>query len=142
MGGIYRIEYIDELIRICSVAVLDERSLYKPIEGKKTFEPEMISEDQPDQVFRNEKMRRMMEKLAKVLNPEKVNNYVEKQLGDRKEMLASELPLQNTDDFVKMIYIRLYGQRKNMKYTIDAKDMIEKDGYQFTDFAIKRRERK
>lgn len=142
LGGIYRIEYIDELIRICSVAVLDERSLYKPIEGKKTFEPEMISEDQPDQVFRNEKMRRMMEKLAKVLNPEKVNNYVEKQLGDRKEMLASELPLQNTDDFVKMIYIRLYGQRKNMKYTIDAKDMIEKDGYQFTDFAIKRREHK
>lgn len=140
LGGIYRIEFIDELVRIYSVAVLDEKSLYTPIEGKKAFEPEKISEEQPDQAFRNEKMRRMLEKLARVLNPEKVNNYVEEQLGDRQKMLASELPLENTDDFVKMIYIRLYGQRKNMKYTIAVKEMIQKGGYQFTDFTIHRRE--
>lgn len=140
LGGIYRIEFIDELIRIYSVAVLDEKSLYTPIEGKKAFEPEQISQEQPDEAFRNEKMRRMLEKLARVLNPEKVNNYVEEQLGGRQEMLASELPLGNTDDFVKMIYIRLYGQRKNMKYTIDVKEMTQKDGYQFTDFTIHRRE--
>ena len=53
---------------------------------------------------------------------------------------ASELPLGNTDDFVKMIYIRLYGQRKNMKYTIAVKERIKKDGYRFTDFMIHRKE--
>ena len=140
LGGIYRMEFMDELVRIYSASVLDEKSLYTPIEGKKAFEPEMISEAQPDLEFRNEKMRRMMEKLARVLNPEKVNDYVEKQLGDRQELLASELPLENTDDFVKMIYIRLYGQRKNMKYTIAVKEMIQKEGYQFTDFTIHRKE--
>ena len=140
LNGIYRIGFMDELIRIYSSAVLDEKSLYTPIEGKKAFEPEMLLEEEPDQEFRDEKMRRMLEKLARVLNPEKVNNYVEKHLGDRREMLASELPLENTDDFVKMIYIRLYGQRKNMKYTIAVKEMIKKDGYRFTDFTIHRKE--
>ncbi|MGN0327152.1 MAG: Wadjet anti-phage system protein JetA family protein [Lachnospiraceae bacterium] len=140
LGGIYRIEFMDELVRLYSTAVLDEKSLYTPIEGKKTFEPEMISEEEPDLEFRNEKMKRMMEKLARVLNPEKVNCYVEKQLGDRQKMWASELPLDNTDDFVKLIYIRLYGQRKNMKYKIIVKDDVQKDGYRFTDFEIQRKE--
>lgn len=140
LSGIYRIEFMDELIRIYSSAVLDEKSLYTPIEGKKAFEPEMLLYEEPDQELRDEKMRRMLEKLARVLNPEKVNKYVEKQLGDRQEMLASELPLGNTDDFVKMIYIRLYGQRKNMKYTIAVKERIKKDGYGFTDFMIHRKE--
>ena len=54
-------------------------------------------------------------------------------------MLASELPLENTDDFVKIIYIRLYGQRKNMKYAITVKEIIKKDGYRFTDFTIHRK---
>lgn len=140
LSGIYRIEFMDELIRIYSSAVLDEKSLYTPIEGKKAFEPEMLLDTEPDQELRDEKMRRMLEKLARVINPEKVNNYVEKQLGDRREMLASELPLENTDDFVKMIYIRLYGQRKNMRYTIAVKDMKKKDGYRFNDFTIHRKE--
>ena len=140
LSGIYRIEFMDELIRIYSSAVLDEKSLYTPIEGKKAFEPEMLLDTEPDQELRDEKMRRMLEKLARVINPEKVNHYVEKHLGDRREMLASELPLENTDDFVKMIYIRLYGQRKNMKYSIAVKEMKEKDGYRFTDFMIHRKE--
>lgn len=140
LGGIYRIEFMDELIRIYSAAVLDEKSLYTPIEGKKAFEPEMLQQEEPDTELRNEKMRRMLEKLARVLNPEKVNSYVEKQLGNRQEMLASELPLENADDFVKMIYIRLYGQRKNMKYTVDVKEPVKKEGYRFTDFTIHRKE--
>lgn len=140
LGGIYRIEFMDELIRIYSAAVLDEKSLYTPIEGKKAFEPEMLQQEEPDTELRNEKMRRMLEKLARVLNPEKVNSYVEKQLGNRQEMLASDLPLENADDFVKMIYIRLYGQRKNMKYTVDVKELVKKEGYRFTDFTIHRKE--
>ncbi len=139
LSGIYRIEFMDELIRIYSAAVLDEKSLYTPIEGKKAFEPEMLQQEEPDTELRNEKMRRMLEKLARVLNPEKVNSYVEKQLGNRQEMLASELPLENADDFVKMIYIRLYGQRKNMKYIVDVKESVKKEGYRFTDFTIHRK---
>lgn len=55
LSGIYRIEFMDELIRIYSSAVLDEKSLYTPIEGKKEFEPEMLLDTEPDQELRDKK---------------------------------------------------------------------------------------
>lgn len=139
-NGIYRIEFMDELVRIYSSAVLDEKSLYTPIEGKKAFEPKMLSDEEPDKEIRDEKIRWMLEKLSRVINPEKVNKFVEEQLGEKQDILASELPLDNTDDFVKIIYIRLYGQRKNMGYEITKKGVIEKEGYNFNDFMIHRKE--
>ena len=61
-------------------------------------------------------------------------------MKDRKRLLASELPLDDTEDFVRMIYIRLYGQRKNMKYTIKKGKDIEINGYRFCDFEIERKD--
>jgi len=139
LGGIYRIEYMDELIRLYSSAVMDEKSLYSPIEGKKTFEPQEIAQEEADLELRNEKMRKMMEKLAHVLNPERIDNYVDRQLADKTKMFASQLPLATIDDFVKLIYVRLYGQRKNMKYTIALGQQREKNGFRFHDFEIIRK---
>ena len=82
----------------------------------------------------------MMEKLAKVLNPEKINQYVSQNMQGKNIIYASELPLKNTDDFVKMIYVRLYGQRKNMKYKIVVKEEIQYNGYRFRDFEIQRKD--
>ena len=118
LSGIYRIEFMDELIRLYTVSVIDEKSLYTPIEGKKSFMPTAISDEDVDLALRNEKIKHMMEKLARVLSPERIETYVEQQLGDRQKIMASQLPLDTVEDFVKLIYIRLYGQRKNMKYSI------------------------
>lgn len=142
LKGIYEIEYMDEMIRLYSSAVMDEKSLYTVTEGEKTFEPKEIEEIEPDFELRNEKLKKMMEKLARVLNPEKINGYINKQLADKKSMQASELPMSSADDFVKMIYVRLYGQRKNMNYKISSGDEIEKNGYRFKDFEIIRKEHK
>lgn len=139
LGGIYRIQYMDELVRIYSSAVLDERSLYTPIEGKKAFVPQQLAETELDIEVREEKMRRMLEKLARVINPEKINRYVTECLGERTQMEASELPLESMEDFVRMIYVRLYGQRKNMRYTIAVGEVVERDGYRFTDFTIQKK---
>ncbi len=139
-GGIYRIEFLDELVRLYSSAMLDEKSLYTPTEGKKTFEPEAIEESAPDLKLRNEKLQRMMAKLAKVLNPEKINQYVRQQLMGRDAICASDLPLNTTEDFVKLIYVRLYGQRKNMEYRIVVKEETQRNGYRFRDFVIERKE--
>jgi hypothetical protein len=140
LGGIYRIEFLDELVRLYSVAVLDESSLYTPIEGKKAFEPVPIEEEVPNQKLRVEKLKRMMEKLARVLNPEKIDQYVSQNMQGKASICASELPLKSTDDFVKMIYVRLYGQRKNMKYNIVVKEETQCNGYQFRDFEIVRKD--
>lgn len=140
LGGIYRIGFMEELVRLYSAAVLDERSLFTPIEGKKAFEPMAIEESVPDLELRNEKLQCMVEKLAKVLNPEKIDQYVSQNMQGKDSIYASELPLKNTEDFVKMIYIRLYGQRKNMKYEIVVKEETQCNGYRFRDFEILRKE--
>jgi hypothetical protein len=140
LGGIYRIEFLDELVRLYSAAVLDESSLYTPIEGKKAFEPVPIEEAVFDQKLRDEKLKRMMEKLARVLNPEKIEQYVSQNMQGKAFIYASELPLKSTDDFVKMIYVRLYGQRKNMKYKIVITEETQRNGYQFRDFEIVRKD--
>jgi hypothetical protein len=141
LGGIYRIAYLDELIKIYSSSVLDERSLYVPIEGKKEFKPVALANDLPDVKLRQEKLQKMMEKMERVLNPQKIDHYVIDCLKGRKEMKASELPLATTEDFVHLIYVRLYGQRKNMKYEIETGNDIAVNGYRFKDYAIRKKER-
>lgn len=139
LGGIYRISFLDELIRIYSSSVLDEKSLHVPIEGKKEFKPVELADDLPNAALRQEKLKKMMEKMERVLNPRKINHYVLECLQERERMMASELPLAAAEDFVRLIYVRLYGQRKNMKYRIETAEDIVINGYRFRDFAIIRK---
>ena len=139
LGGIYEIEFLSDLVRIYSVAFLDESSFYSPSEGKKSFTPTALQEKEPDERFRQEKLRKMMEKMQRVLSPEKIDKYVEEQLGERKEMLAAQFPLETAEDFVKIIYIRLYGQRKNMSYSVGIREEKELNGFVFHDFLIQRK---
>lgn len=140
LGGIYRISFMDELIRIYTSAFLDEKSLYVPIEGKKEFKPREIENELPDAKLRQKKIQKMMERMARVLNPQKINQYVLECMRGRAVMQASELPLDTVEDFVHMIYIRLYGQRKNMRYEIQTGDEITVNGYRFRDYTIQKKE--
>lgn len=140
LGGIYEIGFLDNLVRIFSCGFLDESSLYSPIEGKKAFEPQQIINREPDSRLRQEKMRRMVEKMQKILSVEKIERYVDECMGERKEMLATELPLSDVEDFVKIIYVRLYGQRDKMRYGVEIGEKKEVNGFRFRDFRIWRRQ--
>lgn len=80
-----------------------------------------------------------MEKMKRVLSAGKIESYVLEQMGDRREMQASKLPLGSSEDFVKIIYVRLYGQRKNLKYKVEPGEMTEVNGFRFRDFKIRRK---
>ena len=133
---IYELEEMDGLVKLFSWDYLDMDSLYAPVEGKKEFVPQEMPVIIPDEEVRNEKRKRMLEKLERILTPEKISLYVKEQLGSKEKMLASELPLDREDTFIRMIYIRLYGQRKNMDYRLEMKEVVEKDGFRFRDFVI------
>ena len=139
---IYELEELDGLVKLFSWDYLDVDSLYAPVEGKKEFQPQDMPIIIPDEAVRNEKRKKMMEKLARILTPEKISVYVEEQLNGKERMLASDLPLEQEDAFVRMIYIRLYGQRKNMNYRLELRDVVEKDGFRFKDFEIIAKERR
>lgn len=138
-GGIYEISFLDELVRLYSCGFLDENSLYAPVEGRKEFEPQKIAHREPDLQARAEKMRRMQEKMERVLSAEKIGRYVETCLGEKREMKASEFPMDDIEDFVKIIYVRLYGQRKHMKYRVETTEETEVNGFRFKDFKIWRK---
>ncbi len=140
LGGIYRISFLEELIKIYSSGMLDEKSLYVPIEGKKEFKPAGLINDFPDEKVRQEKLKKMMEKMERVLNPPKIDRYVQDCLHGRSRMMASEMPLETIEDFVRIIYVRLYGQRKNMQYEIEADEDITVNGYRFRDYVIRKKE--
>ena len=118
LGGIYEVEFLDNLIRIFSSGILDEKSFYSPVEGHKEFVSQNIVSGEPDKKLRLEKLQRIKEKLQKTLNPAKIEQYVLDCMNQKDEMQISEFPLENIEDFVKIIYVRLYAQRKNMKYKI------------------------
>ena len=135
-NAVYELEETDRLIKIFYWDYLDMDSLYAPVEGKKEFVPQETPLLIPDEASRDEKRRQMRLKLERTLSPEKITAYVKAQLGDRNSMLASELPLSEGDTFIKMIYIRLYGQRKRVGYRLEMKNTVEKDGFRFRDFLI------
>ena len=139
LGGIYRIEFLDEIVRIYSSSVIDDSSLYSPTEGRREFVPQELAETEPDLFQRQEKIRRLAAKMQSVLSPERIGRYVERQLGDREQIRAEELPLKDDEDFIKIIYVRLYGQRKNMNYKIETLEEIQVGGYHFKDFVIRRK---
>ncbi len=136
-NAIYELEETDRLIKIFSWDYLDMDSLYAPVEGKKEFVPQELEPVLPDEEAREEKRKQMRKKLEQILSPEKIAAYVREQMGQRQSMLASELPLAQGDTFIRMIYIRLYGQRKRMPYQLMMKRVIEKDGFRFRDFEIR-----
>ncbi len=138
-NSVYELEETEGLIRIFSWEYLDTDSLYAPIEGRKEFAPEKIEIPEPDIALREEKRRKMRERLNRVLSPQKIASYVDEQLGERKQIYASELPLNEGDTFIRLIYIRLYGQRKNMNYELEPKQRTEKAGFRFRDFIIRRK---
>ncbi|MBQ7840110.1 MAG: hypothetical protein IJ390_06460 [Lachnospiraceae bacterium] len=133
---IYEMEEMDRLIKLFSWDYLDMDSLYAPVEGKKEFVPQPMQIIAANEKVRSEKRRLMQEKLERVLSPEKISQYVKEQLDGNRKMLASRLPLDQEDAFIRLIYIRLYGQRKNMNYRLELKDVVEKDGFRFRDFEI------
>lgn len=139
LDGIYEVVFLEKLIRIYGSAFLDANSFYSPAEGKKSFEPQEILLYEPNIALRQDKLRKMTEKMQKILSQEKIDGYIKEQLGEQMEMLASELPLKNIEDFIKIIYARLYGQRKNMSYKIELRQEKELDGFRFKDYMIRRK---
>lgn len=139
LGSIYQFEFIDELFTLYTAGVLDEASFYVPSVRREAFLPEEIKNYLPDREGRSKKYALMQEKLRRVMSVENISEYVDRILDGRVKMQASELPLESNEDFIKLIYIRLYGQRKRMKYSISVQDRTEVGGWRFRDFEIRRK---
>lgn len=138
---VYELEQLDGLIRLFTVYYLDTDSLYSPAAGRRSFEPEPLAVPEIDEAERSRKHLAMVEKLRNRITPDKIDTYVLGLLGDRTELKASELELKDIESFIKLVYVRLYGIRRNMSYETEPLQRAEVSGYGFRDFIIRRKVR-
>ena len=69
-----------------------------------------------------------------------VSEYVESLLHDKDVLMASELTINTKRDMIRVIFISLYGQSgRNPFVVIPKAETIEKQGFVYHDFEIRRR---
>ena len=136
LGSIYQYEFVDNLISVYASGILDEASFYVPPVFKGTFLSEEVSDNAADVEARREKFEAMQVKLRNVISIQSISAYVDKALGDKPVIDAASLPLATNEDVLRLIYIRLYGQRRRMNYTVKAKDRAVVNGFSFRNFEI------
>lgn len=75
---------------------------------------------------------------------EAINVFVLETLGRRKRMLASEVPFQGVDGFVKLILISVFSTNTDAKYTISEPNGNEFQamGFEIDDYEIRVKEKK
>ena len=74
------------------------------------------------------------------MNAKNIEKEVLKLLGEKDVIVASKLDLKEKTDFIKLIYIRLYGNRDNSKYKIKPLErQVIVQGSKFNDFEIWRK---
>lgn len=69
-----------------------------------------------------------------------INNYIDNLLNDNNEILASKVPIETQEDYIKLILIFLFSKSINMKYNIELMDHKVKNNFvSFKEFLIKRK---
>lgn len=139
LTSIYEMEFMDKMIKLYTSGFLDEASFYVPFEGKKEFTPSELVVALVDEANKKAKLEHMMAKLEKAMSVENIERYVAELLKDKEVITASHMNICTDEDLVRLIYIRLYGQRKKMNYRIKTKTETILYGYRFTDYEIWRR---
>ncbi len=119
---------------------LDENSVRPPYIRKELGLVQDIIEDNGiDEDFIYEEKRRMKEALDNRYSKKNVCKFVEEVLGEQSRVLASTLALDDKRDFIRIVFIYLYGEYDNTVYHVKKKDnRVVVNGFRFNDFEIVR----
>lgn len=120
---------------------MDQKSLYVSTEGRKSFNPLAIDSNKIiSSEERNRRIALFKQKSQSRITKANINEYVLKHLGDKLVINASQLPIDNMNDFIKMMYVLVYSKSKLMKYKVKyLQKMICKNEFTFDDFEIWRK---
>ena len=90
------------------------------------------------------KLRRLalFEKNKNRFSRKNISRFVEEMLADRTVIKASEIMVTSRREMIRLIFVYLYGKGGKTGYLIqNCGDLVEKEGFRFRDFEIKRRQR-
>lgn len=134
------LEEITDLFTLYSYGYIDETSLYIANEGKKSFKPNKIPKDTLSKEEREIRINEFKLKQEKQYSIKRVNDIVLELLQDKKMINAKDIKIDVIDDFIKIIYIRVYGNHQLAKYVVKSKDTIaQNNGFTYKNFEIWRK---
>ena len=82
----------------------------------------------------------MIEKNKNRFSKKNINTYVWEMLEGKQTIKASEIDVSSRRDMIRIIFIYLYGKEDKTEYIVNnSEEIIEKEGFRFRDFEIKRR---
>ena len=82
----------------------------------------------------------IVEKNKNRFSKKNITAFVEEMLENRQVVKASEIEVLSRRDMIRIIFIYLYGKEDKTEYMIrSCEELIEKEGFRFRDFEIKRR---
>lgn len=137
---IYEMELIEELFTMYNQFFVDDNSLKEPIEGKKEFIPNEIDDVVIDEELRKEKLRKIANKIESAMSFKNIEKEVISILKDKEAVKVSTLNFEDEKQLMKIIYIRLYGNRLNAKYKIKPlNSKVNINGFTFNDYEIWRK---
>ncbi|ERJ12248.1 Wadjet anti-phage system protein JetA family protein [Haloplasma contractile] len=133
-------DYLDEIIGIIGVypqSFIDEQSLYVSNEGRRSFKPQSLAAKTISVKERKERLDRFKEKNRQRLSKTTINKYVLGLLGGRQVMNASQIPIDTFEDFIKVIYIRVYAKSNLVQYKVKKLGTeVKINDFKFNDFEI------
>ncbi|GAA0785882.1 Wadjet anti-phage system protein JetA family protein [Hathewaya limosa] len=134
------IDEIMDLFTLYTHGYIDETSFYTSNEGKKSFAPKKLTLKNISKEEREKKIVQFRKKQEKKYTLEKVNKITLELLQDKSMIYAGDIKINSVEDFIKIIYIRLYGTSILAKYSIKKReDIINNDGYSYKNFEIWRK---
>ncbi len=95
----------------------------------------VLSEDERE-------LRRLaiIEKNKNRFSKKNISTYVDEMLKEKQTVMASEIEILSRRDMIRVIFIYLYGKEDKTEFMVtNCGNQIEKEGFRFRDFEIKRR---
>lgn len=128
------------LIQLSQLSWVAPESLAQPLHIRQPFVPEPEAEE----VFTSEELdrarREVMLQMQQRITEERVGELVRQVLDGRDQASSSEIPLASPDDLPLVIFVREFGQRGDLGYTVEEEPdapWIEMNGVGFRQFRIK-----
>lgn len=136
----------DDICRLFNIfpqGFLSGESLKTIAINKKITDVEEIT-DEYELSEEDRELKRMIirEKNKNRFSRKNVTNFVLEMLEKQPTVKASDIEITSRRDMIRVIFINLYGRADRSDYIVISKDeTIEKEGFRFKDFEIKRRVR-
>ena len=129
------------MFNVFSQGFLSSESLKSiPIYKKITNVDELTSDFSISDEKRESMKLAIIEKNKNRFSKKNIGEFVKSMLNKNQVVKASEISINSKRDMIRIIFIYLYGKNNKVDYIVDGcNEIINKEGFRFRDFEIKRR---